>query len=71
MSEDDVRAMIRRKAKRHAKRAGSTGVTAWGKAHGLSRGHLSDFMNGHRGPVTAILDALGLEWRICRKRKSA
>jgi len=71
MSEDDVRAMILRKAKRHIKKKGGTGVTVWGKVHGLPRGHLSEFMNGQRGPVTAILDALGLEWRICRKRKSA
>ena len=69
MSEDDVRAMIRRKALRFAKRAGSTGISAWGKAHNVP--HVSDFLNGKRGAETKILDVLGLEWRICRKRKSA
>lgn len=70
MSGDEVRALIVRRAARHAKRRGSTGVTAWGQANGVSRSHLSEFMAGKRAPTTDILDALNLEWRIVRKAKS-
>lgn len=69
MSEDDVRALILRKAKPFARNKGTTGVTLWAVRHGLSKGHLSDFMNGNRGCDTKVLDVLGLEWTITRKRK--
>ena len=69
MSEDDVRSMILRKSKPFARNKGTSGVTSWGVQHGISKGHLSDFMNGKRGCETKILEALGLEWRICRKRR--
>lgn len=69
MTEDEVRNLIRKKAARYAKNKGTSGVTTWGKAHGISTGHLSMFMNGTRGAETKILDALGLEWRICRKTR--
>lgn len=69
MSLDEVRALLLRRAKKHIARKGSSGVTAWAKHHGVSKGHVSEFVAGKRLPTTAILDALGLEWRICRKRR--
>jgi len=68
MSEDEVRELVRKRSARHVKRLRSTGVTAWGKAHGISKGHLSEFMTGKRAPTTDILNALNLEWRIVRRR---
>jgi hypothetical protein len=68
MREEEVRDLILRRAARYANRKGSTGVTAWGKAHGVSRSHLSEFMAGKRGPTSDVLDTLNLEWRIVRKR---
>ncbi len=69
MSEDDVRELLTKRAKPCAINRGSTGVTAWAKQHGISKGHVSEFMRGKRLPTTAILDALNLEWRIVRKAR--
>ncbi len=70
MTPDAVRALVQKRARRHAARKNSTGVTAWGKAHGVAKSHLSEFMAGKRLPTTDILDALNLEWRIVRRRQS-
>lgn len=69
MNEGEVRDLVRKRAARHAEREGSTGVTAWAKAKGVRKSHLSEFMTGKRAPTTDLLDALGLEWRIMRKRR--
>jgi hypothetical protein len=66
MSEDRLREHIRKLANLYVTRKRSTGVTAWGRACGISRGHLSEFMSGRRGPSADLLAALGLEWRIVR-----
>lgn len=69
MTEEDVRALITKRAAPYARKRGSTGEFGWAQHHGIIRSHLNEFMNGARGPSTSILDALGLEWRIVRKRK--
>lgn len=68
MTDDQVRDLIRKRAARHAKRKGSTGITAWARAKGVTKSHLSEFLAGKRSPTTDVLDALGLEYRIVRKR---
>jgi len=69
MSEDQVRDLLRRRAKPFAKRKGSTGVTAWCSHHGVTNTHVSEFMNGKRAPATDMLDALGLVHSYSRKAK--
>lgn len=71
MTEEDVRALLLKRAKLFAgKRIGSSGVTRWCAAHGIAKSHVSDFLHGKRGPSTAMLNALSLEWSIVRKRKA-
>ena len=52
-------------------RAGPAGIglSGWCKHHNVNKGHVSQFLNGHRGPDTDLLEALGLEWTVSRKRK--
>ncbi len=69
MTSDEVRALLLKRAARYAKNRGSSGVTGWARHHGISKGHVSEFLAGKRLPTTAILDALNLEWRISRKRR--
>lgn len=68
MTPDDVREMLRREFAKHIDgRKGSTGMTAWAVAWGVRKSHLSQFMSGKRDhPMTDVLNALGLEWRITR-----
>lgn len=69
MPLDDVRALLLKRASRFASaRRGSTGVAAWTRHHGVSKSHVSEFLMGKRLPTTDVLEALNLEWRICRKR---
>lgn len=70
MTEEEVRSLVLRRARPFVDRAGSSGVRAWAAAHGLPTGHVSEFLNGKRGPALKLLDALGLEYRIVRKRSS-
>jgi hypothetical protein len=70
MTEEQVRSLVLRRARPFAGRAGSTGVRAWAEAHGILTGHVSEFLSGKRGPATKMLNALGLEYRIVRKRKA-
>ena len=67
MTLESVRALILRRAKPFRKYRGTTGVKAWCEAHGVAATHVSEFLNGKRGPTADMLDALGLEWRIMRK----
>lgn len=68
MTPDDVRDMLRAEFAKHIDREGSTGMTAWAAAWGVKKSHLSQFMNGKRDhPMTDVLSALGLEWRIAKK----
>lgn len=61
MTEDDVRQLVRLRMKQHVKgRKGSTGFTAFCRAHGVNKAHASNFMNGLKRPGTDLLNALGL-----------
>lgn len=40
----------------------------WSRANGVQASHVSEFMNGKRGPSRDLLSALGLEYCIARKR---
>lgn len=61
MTQDDVRALL-------VKRAGPRGMATWCKAHGVSQGFASDFIKGNKDAGKLMLDALGLEIIIRRKR---
>lgn len=69
MTDDAVRALLLKRAKRFAKYRGATGVIGWCHKHGVSRSHTNEFLNGKRGAATDLLDALGLEYRIVRKTR--
>ncbi len=71
MTEEQVRAMLLKQAGRVPTRRNSTGVTAWCRKHGVTTGHVSEFLAGKRGPSTDLLDALGLERSYSHKRKPA
>lgn len=71
MTEDEVRALVTKRAAPFARRRESTGECGWAEHHGIARSHLSEFMTGARGPASSILDALNLEWRIVRKRRDS
>lgn len=68
MTNEDVRKLLLRRAKPYRKYRGTTGVKPWCEAHGVHASHVSDFMTGNRNPAPDLLEALGLEWRIMRKR---
>lgn len=70
MSEEQVRALLLKRAKRFAKRRGSTGVTAWCSHHGVTSTHVSEFLNGKRAPASDMLDALGLARSYSRKART-
>jgi hypothetical protein len=61
MSADRVRAALQAKIAKH-------GHNRWCEANKVSSSHASEFLTGRRLPTTDILDALGFEWRIVRKR---
>lgn len=69
MTLDAVRKLLLRRAKPHQKYRGTTGVKAWCEAHGVAAAHVSEFLNGKRGPMSDLLEALGLEWRVMRKAR--
>lgn len=69
MTEDQVRSLVRKRIAPHARRKGSTGLTAWCKAKGITKSHASEFMRGQRSPTSDLLNALNLEYGIVRKRK--
>ncbi len=53
---------------RKAKKSGT--IYAWCRDNGVSRQRASEFLSGKRLPTNDILEALGLEWRIVRKKPS-
>lgn len=65
MTENDIRQML---AKKFAKRGAQF---AWGEAHDISPGYVSDFLAGKRGIGPAILNALNLETHFRPRRKRA
>ena len=68
MTLSQVRRMLIARAKKHQVYRNTTGVTAWCAAHSVSKARASEFLSGKRLPTTDILNALGLEWRVMRKR---
>ena len=71
MSEDDVRELVRHRAKFFARNKGSTGFTAWCCEAGVNKTHASTFMNGKGSAPTDLLDALGLEYAIVQKKSAS
>lgn len=69
MTEDQVRALLLRRAKPFAVNKGTTGVRNWCEAHGVINTHVSDFLLGKRRAPNDLIEALGLEYRIVRKRR--
>ena len=67
MKLEAIRAILVKRAGKFAKRRKSGGLRAWAEAHSIPPSRVSEFLNGKRLPNPALLDALGLEWRICRK----
>lgn len=63
-TEAAIRKLVRDAAKPFARSEGSTGVTAWARRHNIAKGHLSEFLDGSRGPNSDVLNALGLQWAI-------
>jgi hypothetical protein len=55
MTEDEVAALVRETSIEWGSRR------AWCAGVGISSGHVSEFLNGIRGPSTEMLKALGLE----------
>lgn len=70
MTLDDVRKLLLRKCRPFISGHGNsrTGIKPWCKAHCVNTSHASDFLNGNRNPTSDLLEALGLEWRVMRKR---
>lgn len=69
MSEDDVRALLlKRAAKAKTARHGSTGLRAWCRENGVAVSHASEFLGGRRAPGHDLLRALNLEYRIVRRK---
>jgi hypothetical protein len=69
MTEQQVRELVRQRAARFAINRGSTGLTEWCRRKGIAKSHASEFMRGLRAPTNDLLSALGLEYRIVRKRR--
>jgi hypothetical protein len=68
MTVEELRVLVRDQCREHMKpKKNSTGLSGWCLEHGLSKGQVSEFLNGARSPPPKMLDALGLEWRIVRK----
>lgn len=69
MTEDQVRALLLKRARPFAVNHGSTGVRAWREHHGVANPHASEFMRGKRSPASDLLAALRLEYRIVRQSR--
>lgn len=69
MTLDAVRNLLLRKCRPYAEGTHTGfGLTPWCEAYGVARTHASDFLAGKRNPGSDLLDALGLEWVIARKK---
>lgn len=70
MTSNQARKLLLRKCKPYKSSHGNsqTGIRPWCEAHGVKVGHASEFLNGRRGPTLDLLDALGLEWSLVRKK---
>ena len=62
MTEADLRAAMKRRFE-------AMSMTEWCRLTGCQKSHVSEFMNGIKGPPNDMLNALNLEVRYIRKRK--
>lgn len=70
MTLESTRKLLLRKCKPYTAKDGrGFGLKPWCRAHGVAPTHASDFLSGKRLPAGDLLEALGLEWRIMRKRR--
>jgi hypothetical protein len=66
MNDEDVRDLLRLKmsgaslTSKRCIRKGTSGLSAWCNAHGVTKSHASEFLNRKRGPGLDLLNALGL-----------
>jgi len=60
MTEDQVRSLLLKKAKKFAHYKGTTGLRPWCATTGVNYLHTTEFANGKRGPSGDMLSALGL-----------
>jgi len=67
LSEDDIAEMLAKASAPYAKNKGSSGLTAWCKAHGVNKAHASEFVNRLRAPGNDLLDALGIRRAYIRR----
>ncbi len=67
MTLEAVRKLLMRQCKPYTGHKGF-GLRGWCAAHNVVPTHASEFLSGKRLPANDVLDALGLEWRVMRKR---
>lgn len=63
MNEDDLREAMRL-------RFTAISIREWCKVMNVAPSHVSEFLNGKRGPGNDLLQALNLEIRYVKKRRS-
>lgn len=70
MTENDVRILLRKRMAKciTSSHPHATGLREWCRRNNVVNQHAEAFLSGKRGPGEVILSALGLEYRICRKR---
>lgn len=69
MNLDQVRKRLLRECRPYVAKDGrGFGLKPWCRANGVASTHASDFLSGKRNPASDLLEALGLEWRVMRKR---
>jgi len=70
MTLEQVRKLVARECRPYQGQKGF-GLRKWCEAKGVAQTHASDFMSGKRNPGSDLLEALGLEWRVMRKRRTS
>lgn len=69
MTDSEIRKMVLVAAAAYrGPHLGDTGLANWCRVHNLHRSAVSAFMRGRRPPAADMLDVLGLEWRLMRKK---
>lgn len=68
MTENQVKELLLKRAKKFAINAGASGINNWCAAHNVQKSHVSEWMRGKRAPPPQMISALGLEISYTRKR---
>lgn len=63
MTEADLRAAMQRRFE-------AMSMTEWCRLTGCATSHVSEFMNGKKGPPSDMLNALNLEVRYIRRKRA-